>query len=82
MTLRTLRYTHPNLCPGRTIDRNEIPVKRRITKQTSTTNNNIENKKQNIDITEEVLVNHIQKIRENRKKEKQEKIKKIISQIV
>ena len=89
MTLRILRYTHPNLCPGKTVDRNEIPVKRRITKKTTTTNNdnienNIENKKQNsnIDIPEEVLINHIQKVRENRKKEKQDKIKKLISQIV
>ena len=90
MTLRTLRYTHPNLCPGKTVDRNEIPVKRRITKKTTTTNNdniennNIENKKHNniIDIPEEVLINHIQKVRENRKKEKQDKIKKLISQIV
>ena len=33
MTQRTLRYTHPKLCPGQSIDRNEIPVKRRITKK-------------------------------------------------
>jgi hypothetical protein len=70
MTLRTLRYTHPKMCAGKKIDRNEIPVKRRITKTKE------ENITPNINnIPEEVIVNHIRKERETRNQEKVEKLK-------
>ena len=77
MTLRTLRYTHPKMCAGKKIDRNEIPVKRRITKSKE------ENITPNINnIPEEIIVNHIRKEREKKNQEKVEKIKKLVSSIV
>jgi hypothetical protein len=76
MTLRTLRYTHPKMCAGQKIDRNEIPVKRRNAKSKE------ENITPNIDIPEEVIVNHIRKEREKRNQEKVEKIKKLVASIV
>ena len=78
MTQRTLRYSHPELCPGKSVDRNEIPVKKRIKQEAPEKQ---ENKNKNADIPEEVIINHLQKLRENRKKEKEEKLKKLISQI-
>ena len=77
MTLRTLRYTHPKMCAGKKIDRNEIPVKRRITKSKE------ENITPNINnIPEEIIVNHIRKEREKKNQEKVEKIKKLVASIV
>ena len=70
ITDRTLRYTHPKTCPGKKIDRNEIPVKRRITKAKE------ENITPNINnIPDEVILNHIRKEREKKNQEKVEKLK-------
>ena len=77
MTLRTLRYTHPKMCQGKVIDRNEIPVKRRETKQKEEVKTNeISN------IPEEIIINHMRKEREKKKQEKEEKIKKLVASIV
>ena len=77
ITDRTLRYTHPKTCPGKKIDRNEIPVKRRITKAKE------ENITPNINnIPDEVIVNHIRKEREKKNQEKVKKNKKLVSSIV
>jgi hypothetical protein len=77
LTERTLRYTHPKMCAGQKIDRNEIPVKRRIKKQEQENITPIIN-----NIPEEVIINHIRKEREKKKQEKEEKIKKLVSAIV
>lgn len=75
MTVRTLRYTHPKMCVGKEINRDEVPVKRRSSKKAS--NDDIKN-----DIPEEIIINHIQKLKEKKKQEKEDKIKQLISKIV
>ena len=64
MTKRTLRYNHKT-CPGKKIDRNEIPVKRRETQQKEEVKTNEIN-----NIPEEIIINHMRKEREKKQQEK------------
>ena len=73
MTQRALRYTHPQYCTGREVNRNEVPVKRQ-TKPATIINNVVE-------ITPDIIENHLRKVKENKLKERQEKISKLISKI-
>lgn len=73
MTLRALRYTHPKYCTGKEIIRNEVPVKRQV--KSATVINNV------VEITPDVIENHLRKVKENKLKERQEKISKLISKI-
>ena len=74
MTLRALRYTHPKYCTNTEINRNEIPVKRQV-KPTTIINNVVE-------ITPDIIENHLRKVKENKLKDRQDKINKLISKIV
>ena len=83
MTKRTLRYDHSKTCPGQAIDRDTIPVKKR-------TKDKPEIKQQTpITIPEEIIErevnkrisNSIQERINNRMKVKDERIKKLASQI-
>ena len=74
MTLRALRYTHPKYCTGEEINRNDIPVKRQV-KSTTVINNVVE-------ITPDIIEHHFKKVRENKTKERQEKISKLVAKIV
>ena len=71
MTLRTLRYTHPKYCTGVEINRNEVPVKRQV----KPIINNV------VEITPDIIENHLRKVKENKLKERQERISKLVSKI-
>ena len=81
MTKRTLRYDHDKTCPGQKIERETIPVQRRIKKEP------VEQKQ--ITIPEELIVQEVQKRMQNsvqdrihhKLKLKEERIKKLASQI-
>lgn len=81
MTLRSLRYTHQKYCTNQVINRNEIPVKRQ--NRNAQQINYVKEKpdKTEIAITPNAVELHLQKIREDKLKQKQEKIKKLISNI-
>ena len=74
MTKRTLRYNHKT-CPGKKIDRNEIPVKKREKTVVET----------NISIPEEIIEKEVNKRIQDKLLQKirvkEEKIKKLSSQI-
>ena len=73
MTQRALRYTHPQYCTGREVNRNEVPVKRQT--PPATIINNV------VEITPDIIESHLRKVKENKFKERQEKISKLISKI-
>lgn len=73
MTAYSLRYTHPKYCSGREINRDEMPVKRQ-NKQPTIINNIVE-------ITPDIIENHLRKVRETKLQQRQEKINKLVSKI-
>ena len=81
LSKRTLRYTHPKVCPGQKVDRYEVPVKKQAApkKKASPPTNN------NATIPDEIIENEISKrlsnIRETKLKQKEEKIKKLAQHI-
>ena len=79
MTKRTLRYNHKT-CPGQKIDRHEIPVKRRETTKTTDVK-----KTEVANVPEDILEREVNKRIQDRLlqkiKIKEEKIKKLSSQI-
>lgn len=74
MTQRALRYTHPQYCTGQEVKRTDVPVKRQA-KPTKIVNDVVE-------ITPDILENHLRKVKENKLKERQEKISKLVAKIV
>ena len=74
MTQRALRYTHPQYCTGQEVKRNDVPVKRQA-KPMKIVNDVVE-------ITPDIIENYLRKVQENRLKERQEKISKLVSKIV
>ena len=74
MTQRALRYTHPQYCTGQEVKRNDVPVKRQV-KPMKIVNDVVE-------ITPDIIENHLRKVKENKLKERQEKISKLVSKIV
>ena len=88
LSKRTLRYTHPKVCPGQKVDRYEVPVKKQAApkkKTTPTKQIQPEINNTNITISEEIIQNEISKrfnnIREIKLKQKEEKIKKLAQNI-
>ena len=74
MTQRALRYTHPQYCTGQEVKRNDVPVKRQA-KPMKIVNDVVE-------ISPDIIENHLRKVKENKLKERQEKISKLVSKIV
>lgn len=66
--------TQPNNSTGSEIIKDKVPVKRRIKKPTII--NNI------VEITPDIIENHLRKVRETKLQQRQEKIQKLISKIV
>ena len=97
MSKRTLRYDHPKTCPGEKVDREKIPVKKRIKKVESPSDSRylreVESKpepvKTTINIPEEIIEQEVKKRIQNtvndriqqRIKQKEEKIKKLSAHI-
>ena len=83
ITKKTLRYFQEKTCPGETIDKETLPVKKRIVKKANDENIN------NINIPQEVIENEVKKRIENtykqrmadKLKQKEERIKKLATQI-
>ena len=88
MTKRTLRYDHPKTCPGEKIEREKIPVKRRAPIKKETV---VEKPAQPVplNVPEEIIEQEVKKRIQNtiqdrmqqRLKLKEEKIKKLATQI-
>lgn len=73
LTQRALRYTHPKFCPGEEINRNNVPVKRQA--KTSKIDDNVSK------IKPDIIENQFKIIKENKIKERQDKISKLVSNI-
>ena len=74
LTQRALRYTHPKFCPGQEINRYDVPVKRQA--KTSKIVDNV------LEIRPDIIENHFKIIKENKLKERQDKISKLVAKIV
>jgi hypothetical protein len=74
LTQRALRYTHPKFCPGQEINRNDVPVKRQA--RTTKIVDNV------LEIRPDIIENHFKIIKENKLKERQDKISKLVAKIV
>ena len=83
MTKKTLRYFHEKTCPGIVVDKETLPVKKRNVKKDNNENVN------NINIPNEIIENEVKKRIENtykqrmadKMKQKEERIKKLATQI-
>ena len=88
LTQKSLRYFHEKSCPGEKIERENIPVKRRVKENNNNDNNNIENKNI-INIPEHIIETEVKKRIQNTYKDrmvekmklKEERIKKLSAQI-
>ena len=76
LTKKSLRYSHEKNCPGKPINREELPVKRQTRKP---------NENEILDVKEEIIQKEVEKriinSRESKMKLKEEKIKKLAQQI-
>ena len=85
MTKRTLRYDHHKICPGEKVDREQIPVQRRIKKEVVETKQPPAPMRIPEDIIEQEVKKRIQSSIQDRMQQrlklKEERIKKLASQI-
>lgn len=87
MTKRTLRYDHDKTCPGQKVEREKMPVQRRVKVKTIEKKEVVEHK---VNIPEELIEeevkkriqNHVHDRMHQKMKLKEERIKKLASQIV
>jgi len=90
MTKRTLRYDHDKTCPGQKVEREKIPVQRRVAVVKRALEPSTINTVTKVNIPEELIEeevkkriqNHVHDRTHQKMKLKEERIKKIASQIV
>ena len=90
MTKRTIRYDHDKTCPGQKVEREKIPVQRRVPLVKRVQEPSTMVVEQKVNIPEELIEaevkkriqNHVHDRMHQRIKLKEERIKKLASQIV